>query len=138
VFRRFAPLIATAPLILAASYLVGCGHDVDPAAAGRGETAELLAEQQATGHGTVPAGRAVYDEFCASCHDTGVEDAPAIGNPADWEGRSGLWQAVLMEHAKAGYLEMPARGGEPALTDLDVSRAVEYMLLVTYPEKLPD
>jgi cytochrome c5 len=33
---------------------------------------------------------------------------------------------------------MPARGGEPALTDLDVSRAVEYMLLVTYPEKLPD
>ena len=43
-----------------------------------------------------------------------------------------------MEHAKEGYLQMPARGDEPALTDLAVSQAVEYMLLATYPQKQPD
>mgnify|MGYP000264159802 CR=1 FL=1 len=35
---------------------------------------------------------------------------------------------------KAGYLEMPARGGAPGLTDEDVSAASEYILTVTYPE----
>ncbi len=83
-------------------------------------------------------GRQVYEQFCASCHDTGLGGAPVTGEPASWESRSELWQAVLMEHAKAGYLDMPARGGESMLTDQSVSYAVEHMLLRTFPDKLPD
>ena len=79
-------------------------------------------------------GRAIYDDHCASCHDSGVGGAPAIGNRADWDDRSRLWTAVLAEHAKAGFLEMPAKGGSPELTDDDVAAASEYMLTVTYPE----
>jgi cytochrome c5 len=46
--------------------------------------------------------------------------------------------AVLEEHAKDGYLAMPARGGEPGLCDLDVSAAAEYMLTLTHPDQQPE
>lgn len=78
-------------------------------------------------------GREAYEHTCASCHETGVDDAPLTGNPADWETRSPLWQAVLMEHAKDGYFKMPARGGNPELSDMTVSAAAEYMLEITFP-----
>lgn len=82
--------------------------------------------------------RDLYDQFCADCHDSGEGGAPVTGDPSDWRDKSPLWQAVLTEHAKAGYLEMPARGGSADLPDLSVSQALEYMLLETFPEKLPD
>ena len=83
-------------------------------------------------------GQETYNAACASCHDTGLEGAPVIGNLVDWVDRSPLWQAVLMEHAKEGYLEMPAKGGHPELSDRAVSAAVEYMLTSTFPQRLPD
>ncbi len=79
-------------------------------------------------------GRALYDRACATCHDPGAGPAPDIGRPEDWDGRSGLWTAVLTRHAREGYLAMPARGGYAALTDRQVAAATEYMLTVTYPE----
>jgi cytochrome c5 len=44
-----------------------------------------------------------------------------------------LWEAVLFEHVKQGYLNMPAKGGEPGLTDYDVEAAAEYMLNLSHP-----
>lgn len=79
-------------------------------------------------------GRTAYEAHCASCHREGTGDAPVTGEPSDWSGRSQLWIAVLSEHVKNGYLQMPARGGEQALSDADVEAAVEYMLLLTYPD----
>ena len=79
-------------------------------------------------------GKATYESACASCHDTGNEDAPVTGVRAQWEGRSQMWQAVLFNHAKSGWLEMPAKGGKTALSDESVEAATEYMLGVTYPE----
>jgi cytochrome c5 len=46
--------------------------------------------------------------------------------------------SVLTEHVENGYLSMPARGGVSELTDLSLSKAVEYMMLRTYPEKRRD
>ena len=83
-------------------------------------------------------GQETYNAACASCHDTGLDGAPVTGNLVDWVDRSPLWQAVLMEHAKEGYLEMPAKGGHPELSDRAVSSAVEYMLTSTFPSRLPD
>jgi cytochrome c5 len=83
-------------------------------------------------------GQAAYEAHCASCHDTGLDDAPVTGSPGDWFERSQLWQAVLMEHARAGYLEMPKRGGNPELSDIEVDAAAEYMLAITYPDRPPD
>ena len=79
-------------------------------------------------------GKATYESACASCHDTGDQDAPVTGARAQWEGRSHMWQAVLFNHAKSGWLDMPAKGGETALSDESVEAATEYMLGVTYPE----
>jgi len=79
-------------------------------------------------------GQQTYEQACASCHDSGEQGAPVTGKREQWEGRSDLWQAVLFEHAKSGYLDMPGRGGQSDLTDEAVEAAAEYMLGLTYPE----
>jgi cytochrome c5 len=83
-------------------------------------------------------GQEVYEAACASCHDQGQGDAPAMGDREAWSDRSDLWTAVLAGHAKAGYLDMPEKGGHSELADGDVSAAVEYMLLKTFPERPRD
>jgi cytochrome c5 len=79
-------------------------------------------------------GEATYELACASCHDSGKLGAPLTGNREQWSGRSDMWQAVLFEHAKEGYLEMPGKGGRPELSDEAVEAAAEYMLAETFPE----
>ena len=79
-------------------------------------------------------GEATYASACASCHEAGEGDAPRTGVREDWSERSDLWQAVLFNHAKAGYLEMPGKGGQPELSDEAVEAAAEYMLGLTFPE----
>lgn len=84
------------------------------------------------------SGKEAYAMACARCHDTGLDGAPITRNPSDWEDRSHLWQAVLMEHAREGYLGMPAKGGNPDLPDITVNAAVQYMLELTFPDLPPD
>ncbi len=84
------------------------------------------------------SGLDAYNKVCAGCHETGVDGAPAPGDPTEWEGRSPHWQAVLMEHANAGYLEMPAKGGEDELSDWTINAATQYMLEKTFPDRPRD
>lgn len=79
-------------------------------------------------------GRETYQWACASCHDEGTETAPAIGDRDAWSTRSPLWEAILFEHAKSGYLDMPAKGGKTELTERAVEAAGEFMLCETFPE----
>lgn len=79
-------------------------------------------------------GKDVYEHACASCHDEGKDGAPAIGDQSAWVDRSPLWSAVLFEHSKEGYLEMPARGSHMDLTDQQVDAASEYLLSRTFPD----
>ena len=83
-------------------------------------------------------GEAAYNEHCAGCHEQGMFGAPREGEPRDWESRSSLWQAVLMEHAKEGYFDMPARGGKTNLPDEVVNAAAEYMLEMTFSDRPQD
>jgi cytochrome c5 len=39
----------------------------------------------------------------------------------------------VREHAREGYIAMPARGGAPGLSDYDVDTAVEFMLRTAAP-----
>jgi len=82
----------------------------------------------------IELGRQTYERACASCHETGEEEAPITGKRDDWAQRSDMWQAVLARHAKSGYLEMPGKGGQADLTDEAVDAATEYMLGRTFPE----
>jgi cytochrome c5 len=79
------------------------------------------------------AGAAAYEKSCARCHDNGRDDAPITGDAAAWAGRSWLWEAVLVEHAKQGFLGMPAQSDTRKLSDAEISLAAEYMLRQTYP-----
>ncbi len=77
------------------------------------------------------SGQLAYENYCSSCHDTGKNGAPINGNSDDWVDRSSLWEAVLFEHANAGYLVMPAKGGRAELTEAVVDAAAEYMVVTT-------
>jgi cytochrome c5 len=92
------------------------------------ESADSWREQR------LATGKKAYEQACASCHDEGLDGAPAIGDRETWSNRSPLWSAVLFEHSKTGYLKMPAKGDHEELTDQSVEAAGEYMLSVTFPE----
>ena len=111
-------------------------------AACSGGSPESSSEPAAGQAGDVPSwreeraalGRETYRAACASCHDTGEGGAPVTGKREDWAGRSEMWQAVLFEHAKSGYLDMPGKGGQVELSDEAVEAATEYMMEQTFPE----
>jgi cytochrome c5 len=88
----------------------------------------ILAACAAPDTTTAYTGEEAYRLACARCHDDGANGAPRIGDTEAWQGRSWLWEAVLFEHAKRGFNEMPAKGGYAELDDAVVERAVEYML----------
>ena len=77
-------------------------------------------------------GAAVYNSGCAVCHAAGVAGAPKTGDAAVWQSRLAQGAAALIQHAIDGFQGetgvMPAKGGNPALRDDEVTAAVEYML----------
>ena len=77
-------------------------------------------------------GQGVYMNFCAPCHASGIAGAPRVGDKPAWSERSARDADVLIRNAINGYQGksgvMPARGGNSALTDEEVSAAVMYML----------
>ena len=102
--------------------------DEDPAAASAdSEVVSWRERYLAIGHET-------YEWACAACHEEGKNGAPRKGDQTAWSDRSPLWSAVLLEHAKQGYLQMPAKGGHPYLSDRAVEAAGEYMLSETFPD----
>ncbi len=71
----------------------------------------------------------VYSSVCATCHDMGVAGAPPISDREAWAARldeRGL--ETLVRHSIEGFQGMPARGGNPTLTDEEVEVTVGYML----------
>ena len=122
-------MLRTFLLLAIAAMLAGCGQDAPPA------TSITIPP---TSDATVQvSGKQAYEQACASCHDEGVDGAPKTGDRDAWADRSWLWEAVLFEHAKSGYMTMPAKGGSESLDDATVSRAAEYMLTKTYPDVIP-
>jgi cytochrome c5 len=73
-------------------------------------------------------GAAVYKAACAACHDTGAAGAPRLGDESAWAARIGQGQATVVSHAINGLRGMPAKGGNPDLDDVEVERAVVYMV----------
>lgn len=72
-------------------------------------------------------GEQVYNEICSSCHGSGALGSPKHKDAAAWSKRNGQGYDTLLTHALKGFNKMPARGGEPDLTDMEVARAMVYM-----------
>ncbi len=76
-------------------------------------------------------GEEVYSSLCTACHAAGVAGAPKMGDAGAWGPRIAQGEATLFKHALEGFAGkngvMPAKGGNPALSDLEVERAVVFM-----------
>lgn len=70
----------------------------------------------------------VYDKVCAACHATGTLGAPKVGDKAQWEPRFAQGLDTLVTHATNGIRAMPAKGGDPSLTEANLKDAIVYML----------
>ncbi|HEX2492534.1 MAG TPA: c-type cytochrome [Steroidobacter sp.] len=76
-------------------------------------------------------GEPVYKQTCFLCHGTGAGGAPMVTDKAEWEPRLAQGKDTLYKHALEGFTGskgmMPAKGGNPSLTDDQVKSAVDYM-----------
>jgi cytochrome c5 len=79
-------------------------------------------------------GEKVYKGLCFSCHDMGIAGSPKLGDKADWGPRLAKGADALYKSAIEGRNNitpgkvMPAKGGNPALSDAEVKAAVDYMM----------
>ncbi|MBN1928092.1 MAG: cytochrome c5 family protein [Chlorobiaceae bacterium] len=78
------------------------------------------------------AGKATYDASCAMCHKTGMMGAPKLGDKAAWKSHIAKGMDAMVANSIKGYKGpkgmMPAKGGNPKLTDAQVGNAVAYMV----------
>lgn len=73
------------------------------------------------------SGEEVVKANCAACHEVGVMNSPKIGDKSAWGSRIAQGYTTLVKHAVEGIRTMPARGGNPDLTDGEIANAVVYM-----------
>lgn len=72
-------------------------------------------------------GEQVYQQFCKACHEAGVANAPKMGDKTAWAPLIKEGLATILADAIKGVRGMPARGGNPDLSDYEMERAVVYM-----------
>ena len=100
------------------------------AAAAAKAAAEAAAAGGAPFGGTLD-GAVIYQNLCSACHATGAGGAPAPTAEA-WAPRLAQGRDVLLRHAIEGFTGaagiMPARGGNPRLTDEQMAASVDYMI----------
>lgn len=86
----------------------------------------ILSPTQASGEER--SGQQVVEDVCADCHATGKDGAPRIGDEEAWSNRASQGLSSLTVHALDGIRNMPAHGGDPGLSDLEIARAITYMV----------
>ena len=94
------------------------------------EAAKLASAGQVAYDGTLD-GAVIYQNLCGACHQSGAGGAPMLTKDA-WTPRIAQGMDLLVKHAVEGYQGaagiMPAKGGNPALTDEQVKATVEFMV----------
>lgn len=92
------------------------------------DPAKLLAMAPAAAARAPMTGAEIVTKVCGACHNSGVLNAPKIGDKAEWGKRKAAGMSALVSNSIKGKNQMPARGGDPSLSDDEVKASVEYML----------
>jgi cytochrome c5 len=107
--------------------------DTGRAAMQAAQEAAAKAAASQVAYGGTTDGKTIYDNLCHSCHTAGVAGAPKVGDKGAWAPRIAEGAATLVKHAIEGYKgpdgnQMPAKGGNPSLTDEQVTNTVHWMM----------
>ena len=83
-------------------------------------------------YGGTTDGKTIFGNLCHTCHENAATGAPVITDKGEWAPRVAQGLDTLVKHASEGYTGkkgvMPARGGNPSLTDAQVKATVEWMV----------
>ncbi|HWY26032.1 MAG TPA: c-type cytochrome [Nevskia sp.] len=96
------------------------------------DPAALMKVSAAAPHAAM-SGEQIVGSVCSACHGSGVLGAPKIGDKAAWGGRLKADGGVdgLVASAAKGKGSMPARGGNPDLSNDELKAAIQQMLKQT-------
>ncbi|MAI16540.1 MAG: cytochrome c5 family protein [Gammaproteobacteria bacterium] len=96
--------------------LAGCGGNAEQADVG---AASIIAHP----------GKEIYDQYCYSCHNPGLNGAPRLGDAEAWAPRIAQGRAILLTSTLEGIAPaMPQRGLCLSCSDDDLAAAVDYMI----------
>lgn len=95
------------------------------------DAAKKAAEAQVAYGGTLD-GKTIFGNLCTTCHTNAATGAPGIVDKAAWAPRIAAGMDTLFTHAINGFTgakgAMPAKGGNPSLTDAQVKATVQWMV----------
>lgn len=94
---------------------------------GQASAAQAPSQAPTQAGGDTGQGKALYQQVCASCHNTGVAGAPTLDDSAAWSQRAEKGIDAMVEVAVKGKGAMPPRGGSGA-SDAELRAVIEYML----------
>lgn len=122
-------------IVMLVQLVVGRPH-ADPAALTPEAVAARIQPVGSVEIGEPPAapgarsGEEIVKSVCAACHGKpGIPTAPHIGDNAEWGKRAKGGLKELMETAIKGTAKgMPPKGGAGDLTDVELARAIVYMV----------
>jgi mono/diheme cytochrome c family protein len=128
-FRKAVPVIAMGALM---AVLTGCGGGGAAAPAAGGGAAKAAA-------GDSVKGKEVFMGTCSACHGQDAKGLPGLGknlvNKSDWMKKQD--DTALLAFVKTGRpssspdnttkVDMPPKGGNPALTDDDLTNVIAYI-----------
>ena len=121
--KRTAARIAPAGAVYAGA--TGAAAQAAAVAAAAASAASQVA------YGGTLDGSVVYSNLCTGCHTSGAGGAPQL-TAAGMGARAGKGMDTLYQHAIEGFTGaagvMPAKGGNPALTDEQVKVTVDWMM----------
>lgn len=133
-------IIGFTVLISVLAYFFGSGETTPAPAAAPAPAAEVVtkadeniapvAEVQVAEAATEKVektGQEVVTAVCSMCHAAGLMESPKLGDKGQWAPRIAQGYETLVKHAIEGIRNMPARGGNPDLSDNEIASAVAVM-----------
>ena len=88
--------------------------------------AQVALATTAGGEKAAQGSEAIYKATCAACHDSGVANAPKLGDKGAWAARIGVGLEKLAASGIKGKNAMPPKGGAD-LSDADFTRVVAWL-----------
>lgn len=86
------------------------------------------AKEHIESQGDTSIGKDVYERVCAFCHNAGIAGAIKLNDKSAWGKHIHHGIDHMVESVIKGKGAMPARGGNPNLTDEEIEAAVNYIV----------